>query len=391
MTRTTVGSDPEMVLMRGKHAVDPRHYVMDDLHRVGDDVGNVELRPIQSEDVQVHVANIHNAMASIAQHLRDLPGFHLRAGTGWRSHVTGGHIHLGTGRQLMEERCRLVEVLDYVVGVPLLLQCTPEGVMRRRTQGYGSFSEWRPQDHGVEYRTPASWLVVPKSTTAALALAKVVVDSTHMPRMMENAEQALRESGFITNREMQLRAFETTKQILTELDAYPAYKTLIDPLFKRIERGKRWWEQRDALVNWHLRPATRNEVALVEPPNVSQTAPTTTNPQITGSPHDNNCVGIAQAVAMNNARPWTCGAYIYGLREDREYHIIVGLPVDRNHVDVRQNVRNGIGGYSTGFGLAPSLRRFRAGDIYIGLRRGLRDNISQCENIVRRILVAAGA
>ena len=72
----------------------------------------------------------------------------------------GGHIHLGfsDNKRLMENREKLVPLLDVMVGIPsVLIDRDPNAIERRRV--YGRAGEYRLPKHGLEYRTLSNfWL-----------------------------------------------------------------------------------------------------------------------------------------------------------------------------------------------------------------------------------------
>ena len=77
----------------------------------------------------------------------------------YRKRSAGGHIHFGiSDLQVMEERRRMVPVLDILVGNTAVLFDRDPGAAERR-QNYGRAGECRFPDHGLEYRTTSNfWL-----------------------------------------------------------------------------------------------------------------------------------------------------------------------------------------------------------------------------------------
>ena len=75
------------------------------------------------------------------------------AKTGLRS--AGFHIHIGYENPSEEINIAIIRVLDATLG----LQCAMvEPRSQRREVGYGLAGSFRHQPHGVEYRTPSSWM-----------------------------------------------------------------------------------------------------------------------------------------------------------------------------------------------------------------------------------------
>lgn len=87
----------------------------------------------------------------------------------------GGHIHMGLTNmpELMQERKRLVPLLDILLGHTfVLIDRDPEAIERRKV--YGRAGEFREPAHGLEYRTLSNaWLRAYPLMSLAMAMARI--------------------------------------------------------------------------------------------------------------------------------------------------------------------------------------------------------------------------
>ena len=68
----------------------------------------------------------------------------------------GFHIHIGYNKPNLKNNIDLIRAMDLLIGVPGILM---EPASDRRKVGYGQSGNFRPQNHGVEYRTLSSYFV----------------------------------------------------------------------------------------------------------------------------------------------------------------------------------------------------------------------------------------
>ncbi len=252
-----LGADPEFVLMSTEGRIIPAsRYFLPEGDAGCDSVrirGEkrwplVELRPkpfmepIQlTADVRrlLHVAAHRTEGASLSWRAGALPvpGLPL-----------GGHIHL-SGVALIGERLR---ALDNAVALPLRM-LEPFAAARRRPR-YGSLGDVRRQSHGgFEYRTPPSWLVSPRLTLAAFALAKVAAEhsrelSADRPLDSDDCRDAFYEG----DRTSLLPAVERVYAAISATEAYQVYREPIDFVFDAIRRNRSWDESTDFRVKWRI-------------------------------------------------------------------------------------------------------------------------------------------
>ncbi len=162
----TIGADPEFELcLRNSDSLLPADDVLSDRdhHKViGLDgcSSTGELRPDYAESPHDLVENVREL---ILRFHKEHSGYSMKAGGGLRNSL-GGHIHFNVCKLSR----RQVDALDAMVSVPYNRLCNME---LRRGDGYGRLSDVRSQYHGVEYRSPSSWLCDPVIAEALLTMA----------------------------------------------------------------------------------------------------------------------------------------------------------------------------------------------------------------------------
>ncbi len=168
----------------------------------------------------------------------------------FRGFSTGGHVHFSR----VAFNGHLLRALDVYVGLPLYLVEAPERAAIRRKR-YGLLGDYRLKSYGgFEYRTPASWLVGPEWTRAALCLCKVVADSYPV---LENDLLLMPEMqrAFYEGKREALRAvvLERVYPALRRLRAFENYRRPLEWLFEQIRQRKIWEEKKDFRGQWGLR------------------------------------------------------------------------------------------------------------------------------------------
>jgi hypothetical protein len=160
----------------------------------------------------------------------------------------GGHIHF-KGVLLSGQ---LLRALDNYLAVPLLLIEEPTSARRRREK-YGFLGDFRLKPHGgFEYRTPASWLVSPEVSRAALCLAKVIASEYHVLArdvfLRAEAQQA-----FVTaNREYFMPHFAALWSDLAATPTFGLYEQGMKVLEEMIQKQETWVEKIDIRKTWGL-------------------------------------------------------------------------------------------------------------------------------------------
>jgi hypothetical protein len=185
-----MGCDPEfMVLDHNDHVINCNISHNGPHGNIGSDHGGRvgEMRPAPGTPAQV-TQNLKQLFLYVKEHH---PHLKIVCGGGGAFHeATGGHIHFGlpsgsrdwdnwwgpryghSGRRqsrgpIQNDQQRLVYALDYFIG--LRLKKVNGG--KRSSGGYGQPGDVRSQPHGIEYRTPPSWITDPILSEAVLAVA----------------------------------------------------------------------------------------------------------------------------------------------------------------------------------------------------------------------------
>jgi len=103
----------------------------------------------------------------------------------------GGHIHLG-GVQYSPS---IITLLDYFLDPLNILN----GKIRNSQDRYGKKGDYRPQPHGIEYRTPpTAWLGTPKLCNMTLTLVKLVAEK-HLNGIDIEISSAISSDIYVSN------------------------------------------------------------------------------------------------------------------------------------------------------------------------------------------------
>ena len=291
MSEVTLGGDPEFALFdSSKNLAVSTRTIFPTLPWEGDvgrdgrgDIGEFRFPPtknprdvtllIKERLITVHKMLVQTFPSGIE--IRGgafVPGFKI-PGEDW-SMPLGGHIHLGHShftRQYGLKDCsfrnpiivqRLLLGLDKYVGTILAAAGNPASLRHRVNGSYGrpalmlgvpslaSSDGWRPQPHGIEYRTPYSWIHSPLLTNAAFALSFLVAENSL--RFSDSTDSFLaRGPTFRSPSEHPLYSCHLNKlrfwakRYLEEIKGFEGYREvedLIDPireliLSKRIVRA----------------------------------------------------------------------------------------------------------------------------------------------------------
>jgi len=274
-----LGADPELRLLTANgETIRARSVISDECydHQFGMDGDALlaEIRPTPTDSPHEMVRGIRAILKSGYKEL----GLEMQAGTGKDGGMaTGGHLHLG-GEKLknfheysIADTKKLSNILDVFIGIPLLALEPPVGrFWRREHSGYGAWSDLRYQHHGVEYRTPSSWLVSPATTRIAVALAWLVIknlDSLTIPRHWKTEK---RKDYNYKGEEFGLLLSKLGKKALESLKKLPDYKK-VGPMLESFEFlvdvvGD-WREGRNVVDTWSLRPKQTSLPPIVEETN----------------------------------------------------------------------------------------------------------------------------
>ncbi|MDP9728925.1 putative amidoligase domain-containing protein [Alicyclobacillus tolerans] len=253
-----LGTDVELMLenAEGKMVLASRYFTRKG--RVGCDDRSVqqdgrrlpllELRPDPDQSPMGLYVNLRTTMLEAARRIN-------RQDVAWRAgsmpfagYSTGGHIHFSG----FPFSSRLVRALDAYLGLPLMAVENPTRALGRRPR-YGFLGDVRHKSYGgFEYRTPASFIVDPKVTLAAFALAHLIaVHYIELPEIWLYDPQV--QSHFYSHEINELHPYlEQCMVAIRRLPAYRRYEEQIEPLFHMIEQQEIWDETVDVRDVWEI-------------------------------------------------------------------------------------------------------------------------------------------
>jgi hypothetical protein len=248
----TIGADPELTLVEGNKIIESGDYT-DEIDQFGSDGNCVtfEVRPEPSKDPLQLVSNIHKIFVNkIYQEPRYMK-YKWVAGSFYKGYAMGGHIHFGTRGKI--DNSYAVDYLNQYLGpVSILIEDLKQGKSRRELKGYGTLGDYRNQDHGFEYRTPASWLTSPYIAAAMLTLGKTII------------HEAINNTSFKYKRYIHSEDFNTSQidliqqrfpeiwKDITNMSLYQNYKPYIDIVYHLIKNKLTWFPKITMKESWGL-------------------------------------------------------------------------------------------------------------------------------------------
>jgi hypothetical protein len=177
-----------------------------------------------------------------------------------RGYSIGGHIHFSNIRL----NGSLLRALDNFIGLIVFMIENPNTAVKRRKK-YGALGDYRIKDHGgFEYRTPGSWLVSQKITTAVLCLAKIVISRYPLlPYNYLNNPEA--QQAFYNGQQDYFRSiFTKLWQHIVDLDIYSEYRDELQILPEMIEKEIIWDENSDFRKSWRLGRNKNEDISDLE-------------------------------------------------------------------------------------------------------------------------------
>lgn len=228
---------------RGKIGCDDRSIQFD-----GKRLPLLELRPDPDANPMALVASLKQLMSEASQSI-NRKNVEWRAGSmPFRPYSIGGHIHFSG----VPFSSHFVRVLDNYVGLPLMLVEDQKTAVERRKR-YGFYGDVRHKDYGgFEYRTPASFIVSPEITAAALCLAYVVAVHHRELPVVDLYDKNLQQNFFRGQVSALAPIAERNLTILQRTPTYARYRDQIDPLLAMIKSGTVWDESQDVRVAWGI-------------------------------------------------------------------------------------------------------------------------------------------
>jgi hypothetical protein len=240
-----------------------------------------EMRPSPSVNPSQVVHNLYTDFARGYARNESIRELTWKAGSSVSDeYAIGGHIHLGihstVSHKLFGDRGsyyrELAKYLDMYVAQVVRLVEDPEETKTRLGSEYGFLSDFRSNDHGMEYRTCGSWLTSPRVAEGVLCLAQTVAYQ-HMWHKVHDSLPTDREqlaptpevneydefSGDV-NLPKELRAyrkkFPTLQADIRRFKLYKRHELPIEFLFKLVENKKTWFpSNRDMKQAWGIASA----------------------------------------------------------------------------------------------------------------------------------------
>lgn len=280
-----LGSDPEALIVRpDRKAGDGRLVPASRLLKMSAKMGCdgcdsvAELRPNAAQSPREHYAHIKRLLVVLnkkfAENKRSMGRLEAVAGSGSHdlNYVIGGHIHFGSDSDVFRQtsvKSKMLPVLDALLQVPFTcVEMRNNNIYRRMYGGYGQPGSYQDKRYGFEYRTPASWLVSPLYTKAALAIAFVIGDyaeSTNGGGVLLNQTKEHFAGKFSPADIKQARldklrplALQESWRMLRKFPGYRLHRRDIDPLFGVILQNRFWNEEADVLKAHGLRSNIEN-------------------------------------------------------------------------------------------------------------------------------------
>ncbi len=162
----TLGCDPELLCrINGRFTPAYNYFKSNSSFGLDGCESIAELRPGYSESPIDLTAKIRTVLEYGHEKAPELEFF---AGHYQDDYSLGGHVHIS-----LPPEDKLIDSLDTVLYS--LSNCLDDKSQRlkRERSGYGKRRAYRRQPHGMEYRTPGSWLISPAVTLVTFTLAKL--------------------------------------------------------------------------------------------------------------------------------------------------------------------------------------------------------------------------
>ena len=164
----TLGADPELVCrLNGKFVQAHNYYKSNSSFGLDGCESIAEIRP----GFSVNPIDLTSKIYQIIEYGHSKqPDLEVISGHFADDHALGGHIHFS-----LSPTHEIISALDTVLYSLSNIIDDREQRIKREKCGYGKRRAYRNQPHGLEYRTPGSWLYSPATTLVTFTLAKLAV------------------------------------------------------------------------------------------------------------------------------------------------------------------------------------------------------------------------
>jgi hypothetical protein len=250
----TIGADPEFLCVKGASEIIRAGDVVDDPESglIGADGNGVtfEARPQPSEDPLEVVTNIHRIFSGLVQEKPEFNSYRWIAGSHAYQYPLGGHIHFGLRGDKVSARDGTNLLSQYVGCLTLLMENKAQGQKRRGS--YGGMLEYREQDYGFEYRTPASWLTSPHVAAAVLCLSKTVLFELLNNKSFDPQNRFNEDDFYRMDVDKVREKFPEIWKEITKMKLYQPLKPYIDTIHHCVVNKLNWFPKGGLKEAWGI-------------------------------------------------------------------------------------------------------------------------------------------
>ena len=225
----------------------------------------IEIRPppVPINRIGLMADNIYDILLTIARWCQKTEHT-IRAGANKGSYSIGGHIHFGSSDFIYDRynsrinMDKLTWLLDSYF-MPILDNfISKQELQRRINTNYGLLGNRRVQPHGMEYRTPFSFIISPFHTKAFFALASLIAyNYKKIPFNIKIHQQVVKFYNDLSDYEQYMNIYKTIKPIILKMMSYNSPNPKLNPyiltLFSLIEQA-RTCQDFSVLKNYSLLP-----------------------------------------------------------------------------------------------------------------------------------------
>lgn len=206
-----------------------------------------ELRPTPSSELSKLFINLYNSMLIAHKKINSPKVKWLAGAMPIAGYPIGGHIHFSN----IWLNSFLLRALDNYLTLPITLLEDTNGSSRR--PGYGFLGDYRAQFHGgFEYRTLPSWLVSPRITKGAIALAKLVIENYQSLEQNPLQKIEIQKAYYSGDKNILRPIVINLWRELQQLSDFKLYDKYLLPLEDLINNGYSWDETKDIRIAWRL-------------------------------------------------------------------------------------------------------------------------------------------
>lgn len=300
----TLGSDPEFLLVNeAGRPMNAAHHIIRRNGKFGTDgcASTAELRPDPALEPWDAAENVRKVLVLGARTYPEAARFAWRAGSAYREHPTGGHLHFGhrdfdvrsespavdplqlisetvearraRGMALSRARQHKVKVMGRLLDThlaPLVMLMEDPREARARRGGtprsylsYGHLGDVRTDvAHGFEYRTLPSFIATPATTLCVFALAKLLVEHARTGGyQIERVPFAgLTSDEFMAcDKAKVLREFSERWRAIKAMRGYERYEDALRAFRWMLKQGALFSQMPDMKLAWEIEEARPRE------------------------------------------------------------------------------------------------------------------------------------